>query len=472
MTLTPSLARSLLCAVTLLHIPLLHGQSLEPDGMVILRDLSDRVGPRLTGSDGDAKAREWAIRQMRTAGLRNVHAEPWMLSSAWTRGTARARLVSPFALDLAVLSYGWAGSTKGELEGDVVIVDRGALVAAGRGSGNWKGKVLLLLPRDAAHYDSLRGLAELPAFLKAAEAAQAIAVIAPDSRPGVLLPHTGPISFPFHRSGMATLDLADEQVKLLARLVGGGAAVRVSVDVRNQFREGPVESNNLVGEIAGSGRSEEVVLLGAHLDSWDIGTGSVDDGFGVAAVLAAARTIAADEKAPRRTIRVVLFTGEEQGLLGSRHYVEQHQSELQNLVCAVVIDWGAGAMKSIPVAGHAELEAPLREILGSTLRLNGVRPGNGYLTYTDAFPFTLAGVPGLAAYQDSPAYAQIGHSAADTLDKVQASAMEQVSGALAALARGIADSPTRFGRRFTPQETAASLEDLRVGLQLLGLWPF
>jgi hypothetical protein len=445
----------------------------HPSAFGFLEELNDRIGPRLTGSPEEAKAGEWGLRTMRAIGLQNVHPEPWQMEKGWRRGHARARMLSPFGLELSVTSYGWAGSTsQPEMEAEVVAVDSNALAdEARRNATGWAGKVLLVSPADPKRSDFL-STAQLRAFLESAVAARAVAVFRRDRRPGTALTHTGPLSFPLLSTSIPVLDITREQEQLIARILKSGTAVRLRVDVANEFTAGPVTSNNIVGEIPGSQHPEETILLGAHLDSWDLATGAIDDGFGVAAVLGAAKSIVASGVKPDRTIRVVLFTGEEEGLLGSRAYVRAHQREMKNFVCALVLDWGNGPITKFPLAGHNEMAAPLEELFRSISEVATIRTAEGYLTYTDAFAFTLAGVAGIAPLQDSSDYTLIGHSAADTLDKVNPEVLTRDAAVLAMAGIWFANSAVRAGSVFTPEKTAESLAAQRAMLQALGLWPF
>src|SRR5262249_43839943 len=146
------------------------------------------------------------------------------------------------------------------------------------------------------------------------------------------------------------VDLPAEHQKLMERLLLQDRAVSIAINVHNSFSAGPVRSENIVGEIQRAVRPDKVVLVGAHLDSWDLGTGATDDGFGVAAILGAAQALARSGLRPARTLRFVLFTGEEEGLLGSRAYVRQHATELGNIVAVFALDWGAGPVVQLPTA--------------------------------------------------------------------------------------------------------------------------
>jgi carboxypeptidase Q len=391
----------------------------NPSAYSFLSELSDGIGPRLTGSAEDARAGQWALDTMRAIGLQDVHAEPWQMEKGWHRGYARANLILPFPLELSVTSYGWAGSTMaGGVEAEVAQVNSQALdEEAKRNAASWRGKILLVTPSDRNALETSKTMSGLPAFLAAARDAGAVAVLRRDRRPGRMLTHTGPLSFPGRSSTLPVLDIAEEHEALIMRVLGAGKPVLLRLDVQNEFTAGGAVSNNIVGEIHGSQHPEQVVVLGAHLDSWDLGAGSIDDGFGVAAVLGAAKSILGPHVKPKRTIRFVLFTGEEQGLLGSRAYVQMHQREINNLVCAIILDWGNGPIKKFLLGGHSELAAPFDEFSRSISDVASLGTGGGYLTYTDAYAFAFAGVPGIAAFQDSPNYAEVGHSAADTLDR-------------------------------------------------------
>jgi hypothetical protein len=458
-----------------LNLSAVKTQALEhPSSYGFLKELSDDIGPRLTGSAGDSRAAEWALQTMRAIGLQHVHEEPWHLEHGWKRGFARAQLASPFPLELTVSSYGWAGSTPaGGVEAEVIEVNSNALSEEVRqNSDRWTGKVLLLVPKDANQRDMLALISQRPEFLSAAKQAGAVAVLDRDPRPGMMLVHTGPLAFPGRSSVLPVLDIAAEHEALIRRVIEEGKAVRLKVEVQNSFTPGVVISNNIVGEIPGTQQPEQIVVLGAHLDSWDLGTGAIDDGFGVAAILGAAKSIVASDVKPNRTIRVVLFTGEEQGLLGSRAYVQEHRAEASNFLCALVLDWGNGPITKYLLSGHDEFAAPLENLFNSIADVAAVGTGNGYLTYTDAYAFVFAGIPGITPFQNSPNYALVGHSAADTLDKVEADILKRDSAILALSSLWIANYPTRIGTHWPPGKTAEMLSEQRTALQALGLWPF
>jgi carboxypeptidase Q len=439
-----------------------------------LKELSNSIGPRLTGSSQDARAGQWALQIMRSIGLQSVHAEPWQLERGWRRGFARAQILLPHPIELSVTSFGWTGSTaKGGVESEVVLADSNALGEEVRkNSAKWAGKILLLVSSDPKHADSLKEISEFPAFLSAAMNAGAIAVIRRSGRPGDMLSHTDPVTFPVRPVALPVLSIDDEHAALMTRMLNSGAQVRLRLEVQNEFTPGEIKSNNIVGEIPGTKFPGQILVLGAHLDSWDLATGSIDDGFGVAAILGAAKSIIGSGVKPKRTIRIILFTGEEQGLLGSRAYVRAHREEMKDFICAIILDWGNGPITKYLLGGHEEFAAPLQELFSSIGDVANLKTGNGYLTYTDAYAFTFAGVAGITPFQDSPNYSMLGHSSADTLDKVDAEILDRNSGVLAISAIWMANYPTRIGEVWPPEKTARSLEEQRTTLQAFGLWPF
>jgi carboxypeptidase Q len=258
----------------------------------------------------------------------------------------------------------------------------------------------------------------------------------------------------------------------LERLVKQRAKPKVRLNIANRFTDSPISAENVVGEIEGLVHPEQVILIGAHLDSWDLSPGATDDGTGVAAVIAAARAIQASGVRPDRTIRFILFSGEEQGLLGSQAYVAQHRAELSNLVCALVMDWGAGPITSFPLAGHPEMERPLKELFQADKDFRSIKISSGFLTFTDGFAFTFAGLPGIGLLQNSPNYDRDAHSAEDSLRAVNVSALRFNTRLLASSAIWLADVKQRPGTAFTQAENDQALRPIQGALQMLGVWPY
>jgi carboxypeptidase Q len=453
----------------------------KTDAYLEVQELSEQIGPRLTGSVAEAKAEQQVLGRMREIGLSRVHAESWVLPRSWHRGPATASLVEPFSLPIPVAAYGWTGSTHNAngpspvvlLSADEIASHLDALVRSQGAS--WNGKVLLV---SANSSEPMRVYAELLPLVQAATAAHAIAVLRHDTRPGAGIVHSEPLSVMLPNrvdpALIAALDIPSESEQLIEHLLSAGRRVTMSLSIVNDFSPGPVTSNNIVGEIEGTTHPEQVVVVGAHLDSWDLGTGATDDGFGVAAVLGAAQALIRSRLPPARTIRFVLFSGEEQGLLGSRAYVLSHANELDSVVAALALDWGAGRIVKLPVAGHTELVPLLRQLNTLAPALGLEPPDDGWLFMTDAYAFTLAGVPGIAPLVDSPRYYEEAHSIEDTLDKVNLADLQQAMTVLTLASFLLADSPSTPHTRFNPDQTRSSLIQGKQSqmLELFGLWPF
>ena len=437
------------------------------DPLQFVQTLTQRFGSRLTGSDSEHQSAAWVLEELRRAGLSQVHAETWTLHRGWKRLHAYARLTKPYGIKMNVASYGWSGSTHGAVSGEVVLFDGNATLTE-EATREWNGKVVLVAPLSK---DGIRGVADAPALAAWAEKAHAVAVIEGITRPGGIL-HTGPIGFPGRESAVPILDMPEAQRQSLEDLVKHGAKPEVSLDIANRFTKGSISAENVVGEIVGAAHPEHVVLVGAHLDSWDLSPGATDDGTGVAAVIAAARAIHASGVRPDRTIRFVLFTGEEQGLLGSQAYVEQHRAELPNLVCALVMDWGAGPITRIPLAGHPEMEEPLKDLFQADEAFKSINTSSGFLTFTDGFAFTFAGLPGIGLLQNSPNYDRDAHSTEDSLGAVNVPALRFNTRVLASSAIWLADVKQRPGTAFTKAENEQALRPVRSALQMLGVWPY
>ena len=464
-----------------LRMDVVHRAAEQTDPTPEIELLCDELGPRLTGSVAAQAAQRQVIEYMRKVGLQQVHTEGWILPRGWQRGPAAARLVTPFEMPIPIASYGWTGSTPAHSGPVPVVLLRGNDVAEHLDSlvqsqaSGWSGKALLV---GSEADKPMRAYSNLLPLLRAATAAHAVVVLRHDTRPGDGIVHTEPVAVALSEaidtSLIPAVDLPVEHQKLMERLLLGNRAVSIDIHVENSFSAGPVPSENIVGEIEGAIHPEKVVIVGAHLDSWDLGTGATDDGFGVAAVLGAAQALVRSGLRPARTLRFALFTGEEEGLLGSRAYVHQHAAELGNIVAVFALDWGAGPIVKLPTAGHPELVPVLTEFNELAPDLHLEPPNDGWLFMTDAYAFTLAGLPGIAPLVRSPGYSEQAHSAEDTLDKVSFVDLRQAMTVLAMASFFLADAQDIPEAHFTPAQTADSLIQgkQKPMLEVFGLWPF
>ena len=444
-----------------------------------LEELSDDIGGRVTGSPQAAQAVEWGLAKMRRMNLANVHAETWQLSRGWTRVSAEAEIVSPIRHRLMLDSLGWVGSTPaGGVEAEVVPVNSYHLDDEMKNNAaRWAGKVLLLVHKGEAPARERRGgSSRFGTFLKAAYAAHAVAVIGGQGgsrSTGMRLTHTGALGFDQYYD-IPVVSMTPEDEDQIERFLDHKKPVRIRIDVQNRATDGPVESANVVGEIPGAEHPEQVVVVGGHLDSWDLAEGSTDNGMGVATTLGAAEAIVRSGAKPRRTIRFVLFTGEEQGLLGSQAYTRTHKDEMANHVAAVILDFGQGPVVGLSLGGRKDLIPAVEKFTGSVKAFGELKLDDNTIFGTDTGPFTLAGLPGINLDQDSPDYRYTHHSAVDTFDKVHPDIVTRDATLMALIAFWIADRPERLASPWPAEQTAKMLVEKKQDefLKASGLWPF
>ncbi len=407
-----------------------------------LEYLCDRIGHRLAGSPGLDAAVEWAARTLRADGHEAVRTEPVQVPH-WVRGPISAVVTAPVRRELAVLALGGSGATPpGGLEAEVVRAR--SLVELEELGASVRGKIVLLDGAMGTHGNAfdrygdvgpMRGKGPAQA---ARQGALAVLVRALTTR-SLRTPHTGGTRFGDVRPIPAAA-LATEDADLLARLgARGPVRVRLALDAK-RLPDAP--SANVVGELRGRERPDEIVLLGAHLDSWDVGQGAHDDGAGTVMVMQALTLLRKADLRPRRTVRVVLFTNEENGLRGAEAYAKDHAKELARHVAAIESDAGGYAPAAFSVEGAraAALSAylPLFEGTG----LSRVVEGKGG---SDIGALDPAKVPNFGYLTDDTHYFDIHHTDADTLDKVRPEDLRKGATAIAILAYVLAELPGRLG---------------------------
>jgi carboxypeptidase Q len=442
-----------------------------------LTELSDEIGGRVTGSPEAQKAVDWGLVKMKQIGLQNVHAESWSMWKGWTRGTAEAELLSPVHRKIQVDAMGWTGSTPaGGLEGDVVTANIFDLDNEIQHTGRFKGKIVLMKPEGAPKKSVWLMFAQFGDFLNALQKAGAVAVIGGQGgfpAEGMHLTHTGILGFA-EDFGIPVVDVPMEDSGQLERFLEAGKPVRMRINVQNKFTDGPVQSANVVGEIVGREHPEEIVVVGAHLDSWDLSEGTTDNGTGTTSVLGAADAIVKSGMQPRRTIRFVLFTGEEQGLLGSMAYAKEHSKEMKHHIACVVLDNGQGPIKEFQLGGRDDLVAMFEPFANSVETIRSIKVSDKTEFGTDTGPFILAGLPGINLDQDSPDYKYTHHSAADALEEVKPDVLAQNTAIMALTGYWLADRPDRFGTPWPAERTARMLRekgDYEM-LKSFNVWPF
>ena len=443
-----------------------------------LAELSDDIGGRVTGSPTAAQAIAWGLARMKGIGLENVHAEKWQLSRGWTRFSADAELLSPLHRRLMVDSLGWAGSTQaGGVEADVVPVNVYQLKEETQNNASrWRGKILVIVRKGEEPQDRMTSFAAFGPFLKAAYEARAVAVIGGQGggeSAGMHLTHTGALGFDSYYD-IPVVSMAAEDQEQLERYLDRGKTPRLKIDVQNRVTDRPVDSANVVGEIPGTEHPEQIVVVGGHLDSWDLASGTTDNGMGTTTTLGAAEAIVASGFKPRRTLRFVLFTGEEQGLLGSLAYAKAHQQEMANHVAAVILDNGQGPVTSIQLGGRDDLIPAVKKFAEALQAFGDLKVDDKTAFGTDTGPFILAGLPGINLGQDSPDYKYTHHSPVDTLDKVKPEILVRDATVMALASFWIADRPERLATPWPPEKSARMLVEKKQDafLKAFGLWPF
>ncbi len=442
-----------------------------------LEYLSDEIGPRLTGSSQLKQANDWTAAKFREYGLTNVRLEPWTIAHSWTRGTAHARIVSPAVHPLTIASAGWSPGTNGAVRGPVVYFDAKTKEEFGKFRGKLKGAIVIyqepeslsppkpqnpnaLLIRPMQAPPPVKGQpAEPSPFAAQQEVARArndffkqegVAVVLRDSgKPHGLLNMTGIGGEKFDIGAIPTAFITGEGYRMLFRMQKHGK-VEVEIEMSNSFGDKPMDVYNTVAEIRGSEKPDEMVILGAHLDSWDLGTGSTDNGTGSMAVLEAARTLAKLNLKPKRTIRFVLFTGEEEGLVGSVKYVESHTNELEKISAVLVHDTGTGRVLTLGLHDNYQDREIVDQVLAPLKELKLLEPTMRRSFGTDHASFDDAGVPGFLVIQDGAEYSLTHHSQSDTFDKVWKDELNQGAQVLAAWAYNTAQLPALLPRRPLP----------------------
>jgi Iap family predicted aminopeptidase len=423
-----------------------------------LQRLTDSIGGRVTGSTESKATADLLVSTLREVGFEDAHFEEYAVGSRWQRGPAVGRVVSPVARPLAVGSYGWVPGTKGEVTAS--LIDLGAPpgndlpIPADR----VRGAAVIVEPHtvEGAPAQVMRA-----ALARALARGGAVAMLIPSDKPNRML-YTS--AFGFYPGGpLPVLSVAREDVLFLRRLLASGP-VRVTLDVANTIDASPAQERNVVVDIRGT-TPGEVVLVGAHFDSWDPGQGAQDDGVGVAAILEAARILKSLGIKPRRTIRFAFFSGEEQALLGSRAYIETHRNELDGLRAVVIMDSGAQVPRGFKIHGRSDIEAAARTVLAplSSLGASGVSLDATF--DMDHGPFLAAGVPVFTLWVDDGEYDTHHHAVSDTFDKVDPRMLALDTAVMAVTAYRLADAPEAPGRRLSAAEATQLLE--KLGLESL-----
>jgi hypothetical protein len=399
--------------------------------------LTDVIGPRLTGSAGMRRANDWTAAKFREYGADRAWLESWTFGVGWERGAMTVRMLEPQRRELLGVSWAWSPGTNGPVAGAVVLVDaRTRREFDRRFAGKLRGAWVMTAPAtpvtnpdgpklssaDSARLAAARRAANTFNDEERAFVAGRLDLLVREGIAGIVRDGAKEFALftmsgsPLSISPVPQIVVANETYAQFQRLSEQNVPVRIEVDMHNTFTRDTLQQANTVAEIRGSERPDEVVLLGAHLDSWDIGTGATDNGTGAIAVLEAARILGAAGARPKRTIRFALFSGEEEGLLGSLAYAKAHQAELAKFQAVLVLDNGSGRITGMALQGRDELAGLWRSLLQPVAPLGPFVVRSGNKGGTDHLSFIQYGVPGFNYDQLSRGYDHTHHSQVDVYD--------------------------------------------------------
>ncbi|WP_345316572.1 M28 family peptidase [Ferrimonas gelatinilytica] len=413
---------------TLTHAERLHQHALTSDSALqTVESLTTEVGPRLAGSEGDARAVAWAQAKLQQMGFDRVYLEPVEIPH-WERGYADARVTLPFPQPLVITALGNSVATpEGGIEASIIRFPTLADLQAAAPE-QVSGKLVFIdhkMERDkeGRGYGPVvkaRGVGAVEAAKKGAVGLLLRSVSTSSHR----FAHTGVMRYIDGVARIPAVAISPPDADQLTRMLARDSDIRVKLDLE-AMDHGTTTSYNVIGEITGDRKAEEIVLIGAHLDTWDEGTGALDDGAGVGIVTAAAGHILALEQRPQRTLRVVLYAAEEIGLLGARAYRDAHKGELDKHFIAAEADFGAGPIFRLDSRVN-ERALPAFDQMHALLAPLGVERGHNHSWGgPDVSVLPPLGVPVAGLSMDGTDYFDYHHTPDDTFDKIDPDAIRQ-----------------------------------------------
>ena len=393
----------------------------------LVSSLTREVGSRIAGSDGDKKAVAWAEAKLQSLGFDKVYKQPVRVRN-WSRGIAIAKITAPYEQNLVITALGGSIATPdGGLSAEVVMVE--SLQSLTEQSPEAiKDKVVFINKRMARHKAGKnygpavigRSRGAIEASRLGAKAVIIRSVGTDQSR----FAHTGGMQYDPNVAKIPAGALSNADADMLEYMFTQDLPVQITLNMQAK-EHGWQTSYNVIGEITGTEKPEEIVLISAHLDSWDEGTGALDDGAGVGIVTAAASLIKTHAGNAKRTIRVILYANEEFGLVGSRQYVRANKDQLANIIVAAESDFGAGKIYQLDTRFAPEA-LPYTNILLKELEYLGISKGNNKATGgPDISMLPKLGVPVVSLRQDGTHYFDYHHTPNDTLDKISPEAIQQ-----------------------------------------------
>jgi carboxypeptidase Q len=419
----------------------------ENPGYAIIEELTTVIGPRMPGTEADARAVEWAKAKFEALGFDRVTTVP-VTFDVWLRGQENAEILGVIPQPLKITALGGSVATPEEgIEAEVVeFPNLQALTEAPDGSLD--GRIAYISNRMQRFRDG-RGYGPAVAARSsgAVEAARKGAIgllIRSISTAEHRFPHTGQMRYEDGVARIPAAALANPDADQLSRLIALGEPVSVRLMLET-MTPGEYTSHNVIGDIIGREAPEEMVVIGAHLDSWDLGTGALDDGAGIGITFAAGHLIGQLPERPRRTVRVIAFAAEEIGLLGARAYAEHEAARVREHVIAAESDFGAGRIYALRSNAKDEAWGAIEQI-GEVLRPLGIETERGVGgPGPDIIPLATRGVTWAQLAQDGTLYFDYHHTADDTLDKIDAGDIDQQVAAYAVFAWLAAEAEGDFG---------------------------
>jgi len=443
---------------------LINGKNFEYD-----RQLADTIGPRLTGSANYEAAVVWAQQKLRAAGATNVHTEPFTMPATWEPDTpAQGKMTAPREQQLHIYSAGWSPSTPdGGVQGSVYYVEH-LLPADKLDAAAIKGAVVMVDRASLAPADGgAMQIGDLFAAIDKLAQLGAVGVIYPGSANGTQ--NASAFTLSGKISPLPIAQLGEEDALLIKRLLAAGP-VAVEFSFKNRIRE-QVATENVVGEIRGSEFPDQVVIVGGHLDSWHPGTGAQDNGTGATTAIEIARAVRQIDRPPLRTMRFVLFGGEEEGLIGSNAYATAHKDEAAKIDAVIISDTGSEPAKGFYLMGRNDEKVALAEYEPLEAGLGGDQTTDNvdFMFASDHAGFELLGVPELVLWTDTDKYWKLHHQASDTFDSVSQKDFTQGVCVTAVMAYAIADSAQPFAKHLSPDEVTQMLKDAKKYDEYQGL---
>ncbi len=449
-----------------------------------LRRLTDEVGGRVPGTLGMQHAIQWGMQAFTAAGADSVHTEGFEIPNSWAEGATEMSATTSYqvnptkvgggtvlsAFRVRAVSVAWAPALAPVKHVPVVDVGAGSDADFAK-AGDIAGKIALVHTVVLKTWaDLFAEYANAPPVIDRAVKAKVKAVAFMATREhDILYRHTNAGAGEIDRLPMVIV--AREDGERMARLLASGNLVWADLSIPNQLG-GPIKTSNVVAELRGSELPDEFVIVGAHLDSWELGTGALDNGCNAALVVDALRAIKASGIVPRRTIRFILFSGEEQGLIGSRVYAFNHRAELDKAAGVIIYDSGTGKTTGFAVGGRSDFLLTAKMLIAPLAQFDVKELKTDMEWGTDHFDFMLEGVPTFVADQEEANYLENYHAISDTYDKVDFPQLKKHVAEAATLSVELANLPGKIGPRLTHDQIDQTIRDTHSVemFKQFGLW--